>query len=87
LLAASFAKPEELGDNEIAIGTCSTGPTDCETPSEMGLLTSPSIHFVRWRIFIVFDCHDVAGFGSVIEMQLDPTSLKLPQHILDSPID
>jgi len=27
------------------------------------------------------------GFGLVIEMQLDPTSLKLPQHILDSPLD
>ncbi len=38
---------------------------------------STSIHIVRWRIFTVFDRHDVAGFGLVIEMQLDPTSLKL----------
>jgi len=52
---------------------------------ETGLSTS--IHIVRWRIFTVFDRHDVAGFGLVIEMQLDPTCLKLPQHILDSPLD
>ena len=52
-----------------------------------GLLTSPSIHIVRGRISTVFDRHDVAGFGLVIEMQLDPTSLKLPQHILDSSLD
>jgi hypothetical protein len=32
---------------------------------------------VRWRIVTIFDRHDVAGFGLVIEMQLDPASLKL----------
>ena len=30
---------------------------------------------------------DVAGFGLAIEMQLDPTSLKLLQHILDASFD
>lgn len=40
-----------------------------------------------WRLFRVFDCHDLAGFGLVIEMQLDATSFKLPQHILNAPLD
>jgi len=52
-----------------------------------GLSTSPSIHIVRWRIFTVCDRHDVAGFGLVIELQFNPTCPKLPQHILDSPLD
>jgi hypothetical protein len=41
----------------------------------------------RWRIFTIFDRHDVASLGLVIEMQLDSTSFKLPQHILDSLLD
>jgi hypothetical protein len=35
----------------------------------------------------VFDGHDVAGFGLGMEMQLDTTSIKLPQYILDSLLD
>ena len=42
---------------------------------------------VRGRIATVFDRHDVAGLGLVIEMQLDPTCIKLPQYTLDSPLD
>ena len=52
-----------------------------------GLSTSPSIHIVRWRVVTVCDRHDVAGFGLVIELQLDPTCLKLPQHVRHSPLD
>jgi hypothetical protein len=29
----------------------------------------------------------VTGLGLVIEMELDPTSLKLPQHIFDASLD
>jgi hypothetical protein len=32
---------------------------------------------VRWRIVTIVDRHDIAGVGLVIEMQLDPASLKL----------
>ncbi len=39
------------------------------------------------RIVTVFHSHDVATFGLAIEMQLDSSSLKLPQHILDAPLD
>ena len=42
---------------------------------------------LRWKISTAFDRHDVAGLGLVIEMQLDPTSIKLPQYTLDSPLD
>ncbi len=50
---------------------------DATAHVQYGLSASPSIPIVRWRIFTAFDRHDVAGFGLVIEMQLDPTSLKL----------
>jgi hypothetical protein len=32
----------------------------------------------------VFDCHDVAGLGLVIEMQLGATTLKFPKHTFDA---
>ena len=38
-------------------------------------------------MFTAFERHDVTGFGMAIEMHLDQTSIKLPQHILDSPLD
>jgi hypothetical protein len=36
-----------------------------------------SIHIIRRQILTAFDRHDVARFGLVIEVQRDPTSLKL----------
>ena len=39
------------------------------------------------RIVTVFHSHDVATFGLAIEMQLDSSSLKLPQHTLDALLD
>ena len=45
------------------------------------------IDVVRWRIVTVYNRHNVASLGLVIEMQLDPTRLKLPEYNFDSLID
>ena len=37
------------------------------------------------RVLTAFDRDDVAGFSLIVEMQGDPTRLKLPQYIFDSP--
>ena len=48
---------------------------------------STADRIVPSRITAAFNRHDVTGFGLVVEMQLGLTSLKLPQHTLDSPLD
>ena len=45
------------------------------------------MHLVLWGISVIFDRYDVAGLTYVIEMQLNPTCFKLPQHILNAPLD
>jgi hypothetical protein len=46
-----------------------------------------SILVARRRIFTVYRNNDVAGLGSIIEMQLDAANLKMTQHFLDAPLD
>ena len=51
------------------------------------------IEFQDWRshrpreLTTGFNTHDVTGLGLIIEMQLETTSLKLPQNTLDTPLD
>ena len=47
--------------------------------------SAPCFASVRFNARI--DGHDVTGLGFVIEVQLDTTSLKLPQYVLDATLD
>ena len=59
-------------------------------PAEQGQRHMHELDYVvrvRSRFTTGLCRHDVTGLGLVIEIQLDPTSVKLPQHAFDTPLD